>query len=202
MNTTPPHISELICTRISHDLIGNIGAVANAVELLEEGDMDFLDDIRSILKVSSQVLAARLKFFRMAFGLENANLEDASLVRKTTADYLKTVGNQNSKIELEIGDYTTSYARLIMVSVMVLADLVIRDGKISVKEDGRKLYVNIYSLTKLSEQKKTVLTTLLSGAEAEYLAQYAPVFYLKELLKASELPVSISEGDDYGSIIG
>ena len=91
MNTTPPHISELICTRISHDLIGNIGAVANAVELLEEGDMDFLDDIRSILKVSSQVLAARLKFFRMAFGLENANLEDASLVRKTTADYLKTI---------------------------------------------------------------------------------------------------------------
>ena len=85
---------------------------------------------------------------------------------------------------------------------MVLADLVIRDGKISVKEDGRKLYVNIYSLTKLSEQKKTVLTTLLSGAEAEYLAQYAPVFYLKELLKASELPVSISEGDDYGLIIG
>ncbi len=202
MNTIPSHISELICTRISHDLIGNIGAVANAVELLEEGDMDFLDDIRSILKTSSQVLAARLKFFRMAFGLNNANLEDAALVRKTTADYLKTIGNQNSKIELEIGDYTTSYARIIMVCVMALADLVIRDGKISVKENGRKLYVNIYSLTKLSEQKKTVLTTLLSGAEAEYLAQYAPVFYLKELLKASELPVSISEGDDYGLIIG
>ncbi len=202
MNTIPSHISELICTRISHDLIGNIGAVANAVELLEEGDMDFLDDIRSILKTSSQVLAARLKFFRMAFGLNNANLEDAALVRKTAADYLKTIGNQNSKIELEIGDYTTSYARIIMVCVMALADLVIRDGKISVKENGRKLYVNIYSLTKLSEQKKTVLTTLLSGAEAEYLAQYAPVFYLKELLKASELPVSISEGDDYGLIIG
>lgn len=202
MNTIPSHISELICTRISHDLIGNIGAVANAVELLEEGDMDFLDDIRSILKTSSQVLAARLKFFRMAFGLNNANLEDAALVRKTTADYLKTIGNQNSKIELEIGDYTTSYARIIMVCVMALADLVIRDGKISVKENGRKLYVNVYSLTKLSEQKKTVLTTLLSGAEAEYLAQYAPVFYLKELLKASELPVSISEGDDYGLIIG
>ena len=55
MNMIPSHISELICTRISHDLIGNIGAVANAVELLEEGDMDFLDDIRSILKTSSQV---------------------------------------------------------------------------------------------------------------------------------------------------
>lgn len=55
-------LAELICTRISHDVIGNVGAVSNAVELLEEGDMDFLDDIRSILKVSSSVLSARLKF--------------------------------------------------------------------------------------------------------------------------------------------
>lgn len=68
-------LAELICTRISHDVIGNVGAVSNAVELLEEGDMDFLDDIRSILKVSSSVLSARLKFFRLAFGLSNANLE-------------------------------------------------------------------------------------------------------------------------------
>ena len=76
-------ISELICTRISHDLIGNIGAVSNAVELLEEGDMDFLDDIKSILKVSSTVLSARQKFFRMAFGLHNANLENMELVQNS-----------------------------------------------------------------------------------------------------------------------
>ena len=31
-------VCELVCTRLSHDIIGNIGAVANAVELLEEGD--------------------------------------------------------------------------------------------------------------------------------------------------------------------
>ena len=67
-------ICELVCTRISHDLIGNIGAVSNAVELLEEGDMDFLDDIKSILKTSSTVLSARQKFFRMAFGFDNDNL--------------------------------------------------------------------------------------------------------------------------------
>lgn len=196
------NISELITTRISHDLIGNIGAVANAVELLEEGDMDFIDDIRSILKNSSQVLSARLKFFRMAFGLSSANIEDENLVRKTIDDYIKTIGNQNTKIDVEIGEYTTRYVRIIMICIMILSDLVIRDAKINIKEAEHKLYVNIYSLTKLSEQKKTVLTALLSGAEVEQLAQYAPVFYLKELLGASGLPLSVSEGDDYGFVIG
>ena len=81
-------VCELICTRLSHDIIGNIGAVANAVELLEEGDMDFIDDIKSILNVSSKTLSARLKFFRLTFGLNNANLENKETVVKTVQDYL------------------------------------------------------------------------------------------------------------------
>lgn len=202
MNTTPIPVSELICTRISHDLIGNIGAVSNAVELLEEGDMDFLDDIRSILKVSSLVLSARLKFFRMAFGLDNSNLEDRSLVIKTTEDYLKTIGNQNFPITLELGDYTNAYARLVMVSVMIMADTIIKGGKINIFESNNKLYVNVCTVSKLSEQKIDAISALLSGQEAECLAQYAPVFYLRELIKASGVHVSASDGGTFGFIIG
>lgn len=204
MNTTPIplNLSELICTRISHDLIGNIGAVSNAVELLEEGDMDFLDDIKSILKTSSQVLAGRLKFFRIAFGLNNANLEDPSLIAKMMDDYLKTIGNQSHKLELEISSYSASYVRVVMICVMILADCAIKGGKISISEKGNKLFVNISSVTKLSEHKKNVITTLLTGAEAEYLAQYAPVFYLRELLRTSGLHIGVSDGDNFGFIIG
>lgn len=202
MNTTPIPVSELICTRLSHDLIGNIGAVSNAVELLEEGDMDFLDDIRSILKTSSQVLSARLKFFRMAFGLNNANLDDRNLVLRTTEDYLKTIGNQNFPITLELGNYTNSYAKSVMVCAMIMADVVIKGGKISIFESNNKLYVNVCTVSKLSEQKINAISALLSGQEAEYLAQYAPVFYLRDLIKASGVRVSASDGGTFGFIIG
>ena len=94
-------VTELVCTRLSHDIIGNIGAVANAVELLEEGDLDFMDDIKSILKNSSSTLASRLKFFRMAFGLDNANLEDNNLVKTIAQDYLHTIGNKDFPINLQ-----------------------------------------------------------------------------------------------------
>lgn len=185
-------ISELITTRISHDIIGNIGAVANAVELLEEGDMDFLDDIRSILKTSSAVLSARLKFFRMVFGVNTASFEDKSMVEKTIRDYLKTLGNQNFPIELVLENYSPKYTRILMLSVMIMADVVIKGAKISAAEVANKLYVNVCSVTKLSEPKVEVIKNLLSGAECE-AAQFAPVCCLKEVLKSSNLGIAVSD---------
>lgn len=195
-------VTELVCTRISHDLIGNIGAVANAVELMEDGDTDFMDDIKEILKVSSQVLSARLKFFRMAFGLHNANLTDSVLIEKTIRDYLNTIGNKNFPIELELGNYSIKYARIIMLAVMILADVIIKGGKIVVSEQNCKLFVNICDVSKTSAPKTEDILALLSGQKEEYLAQYAPVFYLRDLVKSSDLQLCIPDGDALGFVIG
>lgn len=201
MNMLLPSVTELICTRISHDLIGNIGAVSNAVELLEEGDMDFLDDIRSILKTSSQVLSARLKFFRMAFGLVNANLEDKSLVVKTTEDYLKTIGNQNFPIKLETGDFSPASAKIFMVCAMIMADILIKGGNIKIGEESGLFYA-LVSAPKLAGQKVAVLTSILSGDEAECSAQYAPVFYLRQLTGASPVKIKVADEENFGFVIG
>ena len=111
-------VSELICTRLIHDIIGNIGAVANAVELLEDGDLDFIDDIKSILSVSSKTLSARLKFFRMTFGLNNANLENNEIVIKTAQDYLLTLGNKDFPINLNFNITNTNNVKTYAISAM------------------------------------------------------------------------------------
>lgn len=200
---TQTELAELICTRMSHDVIGNIGAVSNAVELLEEGDMEFLDDIRSILKVSSVVLSARLKFFRMAFGLSNANLEDSTMLHSITENYLKTLGNKNYPISLALELHTSRFSRAAMVAIMILADTLIKGGQIEAREVGEKLVVIINTATPPSAEKIKNIKLVLSGNRPENnLAQYAPVFYLQELLKLQREALALIEEPTLGLIIG
>ena len=95
-------LSEVLATRLSHDLIGNIGAVANATELLNEGDEDDREDISNILNFSSNVLTKRLKFFRLCFGLSNATVKSMNELQDITAGYLQTLGNPNYPISLKL----------------------------------------------------------------------------------------------------
>ena len=195
-------VTELVCTRISHDIIGNIGAVANAVELLEEGDMDFIDDIKSILKVSSSVLGARQKFFRLAFGLENANLENLLLVQKTTEEYLLTLGNRNYPIELQMKYQNPQFSRPAMLGVMILADTIIKGGWIKVEEKNGKLYVASHSNAEPSKEKAAGIKEICSGGKKDDNAQYAPIYYLKEILSFSGYDLVFVEDGLLGLIIG
>ncbi|MBO5443185.1 MAG: hypothetical protein J6A33_05305 [Alphaproteobacteria bacterium] len=194
-------ISELICTRISHDLIGNIGAVSNAVELLEEGDTDFMDDIRSILNTSSTVLSARLKFFRMAFGLNNSNLEKADMIFSVSQDYLKTLGNANYPLELKMKLSSAKFGRMAMLCLMIVADTMFRGGRIEVEEDGDALAVVGFSEKAASPEKVQAIKEALSGNVPDNPAQFAPVFYLQELLGDTKYKLYMVEQNSFGFII-
>lgn len=203
MNTTlsPLEISELICTRISHDLIGNIGAVSNAVELLEEGDMEFLGDIRSILKTSSSVLSARLKFFRMVFGMSNANLEKLDAVSAATQEYLGTLGNAKYPLKLEMRLKTAEFSRIAMLFAMILADVMIRGGTVEIEEEKGVLAGGAFAGGSLSQEKVSALKMVLNGGVPENPAQYAPIFYLQECLKSTKFKLYVVEQNSFGLIL-
>lgn len=181
------NLSELISTRLSHDIIGNIGAVANAAELLEEGDMDFLDDIKSILKTSSGVLTARMKFFRLAFGLNNANLENQDILKNTAAAYLETLGSRNHCIRLEWSPIPAAYGRLALLGVMCIADTLIRGGCISVRPYQRGIAVVHNDDAQVSAEKAAALKNVVNSGDAGDNAQFAPAAYMLSLVGESKM---------------
>ena len=172
--------TELVCTRLSHDMAGNIGAVANAVELLEEGDLDFLDDIKSILKHSSQTLAARLKFFRMVFGLDNANLDSAETVAQTARDYLASLGNKDYPIGLDFAVNMPQNRKPALRLIMILADVLIRGGEIRVSDKDGKIAAEVVAASKIAADKLERIRQAVDLGYTDPDAAMAPLCALLE----------------------
>lgn len=187
-------LSEVLMTRLSHDLIGNIGAVANAVELLNDGDEDDKEDISNILNFSSNVLSKRLKFFRLCFGLSNASVKDINELMAITKDYLLTLGNPNFPIDLNLSISTPKIYKLVMPSVMMMADVIVKGGKVNVTQTDESLIIEAVSDAALNNTKLQNIKSILNGNNIEdNISCYAPIYYLLSYLKDSGVVMNIVE---------
>lgn len=61
--------TELLCSRLCHELASPVGAVNNGIEMIEEFDRSMLPEAMPLIAESARLVAARLKFYRMAYGL-------------------------------------------------------------------------------------------------------------------------------------
>jgi hypothetical protein len=150
-------LSELIMTRISHDLAGICGALYNTAELLEI-DETFVSDAGPLIKSSTGALTARLKFFRALFGLEGAPI-DNDIVDK----YLQTL---SARFELK-GRVNN---RMQLAGILICADMMIRGGQIDVRDS----VVSGCGLIKENAQLSMVLSGNFEGIEPKL----APVAWL------------------------
>lgn len=185
-------LSELICTRISHDLIGNIGAVANAVELMDE-DPEGIDDAKPILSISSKVLTARLKFFRLAFGLNNTGVKNTADIITPTEEYIATIGSHTAPIKLNFNLSTPALYKIVMLGVMVMADVFIRGGELNIAETANGLTFTADSQSALSAGKLAVMQEVLNGKmPQENPAQSAPLIYMMRLIDGTPVKLTLT----------
>lgn len=188
-------ISELICTRLSHDLIGNIGVVSNAVELLDD-DPESLAEVKPILELSSKVLSARLKFFRLAFGLSNTSISSLEELQTIAQKYLQTIGNKNFPITLQLQIKNIELYKFVLLGIMNFADTFIKGGNICVTENQSGLIFDICSDNSLSIQKLQIQQQVLQGKiSEENPAQTAAIVYLQNILEHSGASIKLSFND-------
>lgn len=69
MSLDPVDFASLLCSRLCHDLLSPVGAMANGLELLaDEKDPGMREQVMGLLADSAGSTANKLKFFRLAFG--------------------------------------------------------------------------------------------------------------------------------------
>ncbi|MGI9350203.1 MAG: histidine phosphotransferase ChpT [Rhizobiaceae bacterium] len=62
-------LAALLCSRVCHDVISPVGAIANGLELLDEGaDEETSEIAMDLIRSSAKNASAKLQFARIAFG--------------------------------------------------------------------------------------------------------------------------------------
>ena len=80
------NFSECLMVKIAHDLAGGIGALSSTVDLMKF-DPTFVNEAPGMLKKNTDMLLARLKFYRALFGAETKSISESIVL-----DYLNTLG--------------------------------------------------------------------------------------------------------------
>ena len=84
-------VAQLLASRLCHDLAGPLGAVNAGVELIGEesgggGLNESLEEVLALIGSSAGAAAARLSFFRLAFGLgggsPDAHMKDVEIIAR------------------------------------------------------------------------------------------------------------------------
>ncbi len=81
-NTTAASVdlASMLCSRLCHDLLSPVGALANGLELLaDETDPEMRARCMELLDQSARISTDKLKFFRLAFGAAGGFGENVSV---------------------------------------------------------------------------------------------------------------------------
>ena len=132
-------LAALLCSRVCHDVISPVGAIANGMELFDDPEMDAetretaLDMVRSSAKTAS----AKLKFCRIAFGA--AGSAGASIDMGEAGEIAKAfVGDDKVKLDWQAPreNRPKQQVKLLLNMVLMAMAAIPRGGTVTVAVDG------------------------------------------------------------------
>lgn len=127
-------VTELIASRLCHDLVGPIGAVGNGIELIEDEGPDMAQDALALAAKSANQASNLLQFYRLAYGM-------AGNIQGTEAAALKNLADNflaHTKTKLDwamtaaIGDLPAGTGKLLLNLVAMAVEGLPRGGTIKV----------------------------------------------------------------------
>ena len=192
-------LAALISSRICHDVISPVGAIANGLEMLgEEQDESMREQTMDLIRKSARQASAKLQFARLAFGAAGSagaeiDLRDAERVARDFVQGGKhTLFWQGAPVTLP-KNKVKLLLNLLALGVVALP----RGGMVNVQIKGEGPQVAFRVLAqgepaRLSEQ----VTALLAGANGMVLdAHSIQPYYAGRVAAAVGMPVTVETRD-------
>lgn len=138
--TDPLLLASQLCSRLCHDMLSPVGALSNGLELLaDEKDPQMRQRCFELLEQSARTSAAKLKFFRLAYGAGGGFGEQISIDEPKAV--IETLAADAKRIELnwQIAAPTLSKtgAKVMLNLAHIGLDALVRGGTLDIgAEDG------------------------------------------------------------------
>jgi histidine phosphotransferase ChpT len=130
-----PDLAALLGSRICHDLISPIGAIGNGVELLMMGGSAQGPEM-ALIADSVANATARIRFFRVAFGIASA---DQRMARAEIASIMADM-TRGGRVTIDWAgptDVARREAKLLFLLVMCMESALPFGGRIAISHDDR-----------------------------------------------------------------
>jgi histidine phosphotransferase ChpT len=196
-------LSQLVCSRLCHDLVGAAGAVNAGLEILAE--MGGLDDSAMALATNSGLeMTRRLAFFRVAFGAGGAGRSGAevSVMRKIAAEYLEAGNVDLDWVDLGDGvrELEPDLGKLLLNLILIASECLPRGGSVSVKlaEVQGGVGLAVAAIGAGAGLREDVAQALTPGEAAENLDSrniHGLLTQLLVLAAGCELEIAADEGE-------
>jgi len=139
-------LAAMLCSRLCHDLLSPVGALANGLELLaDERDPDMRAKVVELLEQSAKISTDKLKFFRLAFGAAGG-FGEAIPVDEAQAVIAALVG-EGRKIELNWAIAEPSLpkpaVKVLLNLAQIALDALVRGGTLDIGAERREGAVEI-----------------------------------------------------------
>lgn len=195
-------LAALVSSRICHDVINPVSAIANGLEMLgEEPDDDMREAAMDLIRKSASQASAKLQFARLAFGAAGSagaeiDLRDAE---KVARDFVQTTGKHEVVWQGPAVTLPKNKVKLLLNLVALGVVALPRGGTISVEIGGTPPDVtfNVRATgtnARLNDQVKALLS---GGNGVEIDAHSIQPYYARRVATAAGLTVTAEqEGEE------
>lgn len=194
ISITDLELSALVSSKICHDIISPVGAIANGLEILEMEDDDGMrDHAMTLVKRSASTASAKLQFARLAFGAAGSAGSEIDL---NEAEKVARGVIEGGKHQLEWDGPSATLAKDKVKLLLNLATLAVEalprggDVRVAITGTGDE---TAFELTSRGDRAKVPgdLAALLSeGIDRPLDAHAIQPFFTLRLAKSVGMPVS------------